>query len=118
MADEKLNPQEEIIKRYLEEQIKQDAALRALYVPSKIKECFNFIKSQAQKKAVNGCAMIEDAQVFKWARDYYLGDLPKTADKETVEVVQKKAEEEKKPEFEEINGVKYDSEGNGCLFDF
>ena len=37
MAEEKLNPQEEIVKRYLEEQIKQDTALRALYVPSKIK---------------------------------------------------------------------------------
>ena len=37
MADEKLTPQEEVVKKYLEEQIQKDEALRTLYVPSKIK---------------------------------------------------------------------------------
>ena len=91
MSD-KLNPQEEIVKRYLDEQSTKDEALRALYVPSKIKNCFEYIRAQAKKQAKNGCAMVEDSVVYKWARDYYLEELPKKADKTDVEVVTKKAE--------------------------
>lgn len=133
MAETKLNPQEEIIKKYLDEQSTKDEALRALYVPAKIKDCFAYIKSEAKKQAKNGCAMIEDSVVFKWARDYYLEELPKKADKQDVAVVSKKAEFS--PEVKEIiekadkviaqkkevtiikNGVKYDKNGFGLLFD-
>ena len=133
MAESKLNPQEEIIKRYLDEQSTKDEALRALYVPGKIKDCFAYIKAEAKKQAKNGCAMIEDSVVFKWARDYYLEELSKKADKQDVAVVSKKAE--LSPEVKEIiekadkviaqkkevtiikNGVKYDKNGFGLLFD-
>lgn len=133
MTEEKLTPQEEVIKRYLEEQIKKDEALRTLYIPNKIKDCFAYIKAQAQKKASNGCTMIEDAVVFKWARDYYLEELPKKANKEVVELVSKN-DMEQEPEIEEtaesvpetpkeenevaeeINGIKYDKDGFGLLF--
>ena len=133
MSEEKLNPQEEVIKRYLEEQIKKDEALRTLYIPNKIKDCFAYIKAQAQKKASNGCAMIEDAVVFKWARDYYLEELPKKANKEVVELVSKndmkqepeieetaesvpETPKEENEVVEEINGIKYDKDGFGLLF--
>lgn len=79
--NKELSNQEMIVKRYLEEQIKNDIALKTLYVPSKIKDCFKFITSCAKKIAVNNCAMVEDTQVFKWARDYYLEELPKNANK-------------------------------------
>lgn len=132
MSD-KLNPQEEIVKRYLDEQSTKDEALRALYVPSKIKNCFEYIRAQAKKQAKNGCAMVEDSVVYKWARDYYLEELPKKADKTDVEVVTKKAEVS--PEVQDLlnkadkviaekkevtvikNGVKYDKNGFGLLFD-
>lgn len=90
--EEKLTAFEELVKRYLDKQTETDTALKSLYVPSKIKDCFRFITEQARKQAVNNCAMIEDSQVYKWARDYYLEELPKSADKQVVEIVQKAGE--------------------------
>ena len=127
-----LNKQEEIVKRYLDEQIKNDEALRALYVPAKIKDCFKYIKEQARKQAVNGSAFIDAPVVFKWARDYYLEDLPKKADKKDIKTVTtpkisaetqallNKADKviaEKKEVTVIKNGVKYDKNGLGLLFD-
>ncbi len=50
------------------------------------KKCFEYVKNKAKKKAVNGCACIEDHVVFEWAEDYYHKD--------------DKAEEEKKAKAE------------------
>lgn len=36
-----------------------------------IDKMFSYIRSQAKKKAVNGCAFISDAEVFGWAVHYY-----------------------------------------------
>ncbi len=36
-----------------------------------LKECWNFIKSSAQQKAIDGCAAIEDKEVYGWAVHYY-----------------------------------------------
>ena len=36
-----------------------------------IDKMFRYIRSQAKKKAVNGCAVISDAEVFGWAVHYY-----------------------------------------------
>lgn len=32
---------------------------------------YDYIKKEAQKQAVNGCAMIEDEVVYGWGRHYY-----------------------------------------------
>lgn len=111
---EGLSRQEQIVKDYLEQQIKSDNALKSLYVPSKIKDCFHYITNLAKEKAVNGCAMIEDSQVFKWARDYYLDELPKMADKKTVEIVEKKNDE---TVSDDIVNIKKDNDNN-LLFEF
>lgn len=121
--EEKLTPQELAVKRYLDEQSENDDCLRSFYISSKIKDCFKYITSEARKKAVNGCAMIEDSVVYKWARDYYIEVLPKEATKEEVEVVQKKAEAQKLvTEKKEVaivkNGQKYDKDGCALMFDF
>ena len=117
MSDEKLNPQEIVVKKYLEEQIQKDAALKTLYVPSKIKDCFKYITELARKKAVSGCAMVEDSLVFKWARDYFLEELPKMATKAEVKTIQEK--EEVRKEVTVIkDGTRYDKDGCGLLFDF
>lgn len=140
MSEEKLSPQETVVKKYMDEQVRRDEALRTLYVPSKIKDCFEYVSEQAKKMAVNGCAMVEDSLVFKWARDYYLDELPKKASKETVEIVSEKAAaapvcetakisedaEDKSEgvltERKEVTVIKcsnrYDDNGNGLLFDF
>lgn len=36
-----------------------------------IEKMFSYIRSQAKKKAVNGCAVISDTEVFGWAVHYY-----------------------------------------------
>lgn len=115
-----MNNHEQVIKNYLETQIVEDAALREKYDPKKLSDCYKYIVSQARKQADNGCAMIEDAVVYKWARDFYLEE-PQNEEPEEEETL----EEEKKPiphykEKEEVftqkNGVTYDSDGNGMLF--
>ena len=95
MSEEKLSPQEIAVKKYLDEQSEKDECLRTLYLPSKIKDCFAYITEQARKKAVNNCAMIEDSVVYKWARDFYIEELPKKAGKEEAVEIKAKAETEK-----------------------
>lgn len=68
------------IKEYLEEQTKEDAALRELYRPEKIDDCYNFIKDAVKATGCGSSATVDDAIVFKMARDFYLDILPKTAD--------------------------------------
>lgn len=65
------------IKEYFEEAIKNDEALRNVYDESKLKECWNYITQQAKKAATGNCACIEDAEVYKWARDFMYGDIAK-----------------------------------------
>lgn len=73
--------QVERIKKYLEEQIQQDEALKALYRPEKINDCYDFIMCSVEKMPRNGqCAFVDDAIVFKMARDYFLEVLPKVAE--------------------------------------
>lgn len=68
------------IKSYLEEQMKEDAALRELYRPEKIDDCYNFIRDAIKATECGSSATVDDAIVFKMARDFYLDILPKTAD--------------------------------------
>ena len=73
--------QVERIKKYLEEQIQQDKALKALYRPEKINDCYDFIMCAVKEMPRNGqCAFVDDAIVFKMARDYFLEVLPKVAE--------------------------------------
>ena len=128
MAEEKLTPQEEVVKQYLEQQIQKDEFLRIAYKPEKIKKCFEYIKSQARKKAVGGCAMVEDSLVFNWARDYYTDVLPKEKEpvkkeeptKTSTVASSEQGKEEKtvieKKEVTIIKGVAYDKNGCGLLF--
>ena len=108
------------IKAYLEEQIKTDAALKNLYRPEKIDDCYNFIKD-AVKAGWGSSAAIEDAIIFKMARDYYFDILPKTADEppavkstgaETAEEAETEAETEPEAETEE-NTAEADNENSG-----
>lgn len=89
---EKLNAYEELVKKYLDKQVETDTALKTVYDSTKIKDCFKYITELARKQAVNNCAMIEDSQVYKWARDYYLEELPKNTDKKIIESVNKSTE--------------------------
>ena len=104
IMSDKLSPQEEAVKWYLDRQAENDEFLRTLYVPSRIKDCFKYITGQARKMAVNGCAVVEDSVVFKWARDYYLEELPKEGKDGVSEVLEKNgnpSEEAYEDEYDE-----------------
>lgn len=95
----------ERIKAYFEEAIKTDPALAEAYDESKLKDCWDYITKQAKKKAVNSCAMIEDAEVYKWARDFMYGDIQKAepekpAKMEITEIKENPGTEEKQEEKE------------------
>ena len=109
------------IKAYLEEQIKEDAALRELYRPEKIDDCYDFIKNAVKASGCGSSAAVEGAIVFKMARDYYLDILPKTADEppsvkstgaETAEEAETEAETEPEAETEDTS-AEADNENSG-----
>lgn len=59
----------DVIYRYLMTVPGMDAKMRN---PNKnITDMFKYIENQARKQAINGCAMIEDQEVFGWAVHYY-----------------------------------------------
>ena len=107
------------IQAYLEEQIKEDAALRELYRAEKIDDCYDFIKNAVKATGCGSSATVEDAIVFKMARDFYLDILPKKSDEvsevkeagaETAEEAETEAEteqatEEEKPADNENSGT-------------
>lgn len=68
-----MNTFEKIIKDYVESVCKTDAVLAGKYEKSgkDIEGCCEYIKSEARKKAQNGCAVIADAEVFGWAVHYF-----------------------------------------------
>lgn len=70
----------------------------ALQNPGKnIHDCFSYVKSQARKKAVAGCAMIEDNIVYGWAHHYYI-ESKATIDKEMkTETAKKSVEKPQQP---------------------
>lgn len=72
--------QKNIIKKYLDEQATKDEALKTLYRPEKIDDCYSFIKECVQKKATGNSACVEDAIVFKMARDFFIEILPVVAE--------------------------------------
>lgn len=73
----KFTEQEELIYNHLQELAKDDEVFAEKLKDAKHTKmgCINYIKSQARKQAVNGCAMIEDKVVYGWAVHYYDEDV-------------------------------------------
>lgn len=74
------NTQQDCIKKYLEKQCETDEALKAVYNPEKVQDCYNFIFECAKKVAKGNNSVLEDAVVFKMARDYFIEILPTLKD--------------------------------------
>lgn len=60
------------IKEYLEKQIKNDTALSEKYDPKKLGKCSEYITDLAKKQLGGKPGYIEDAVVYKWARDFFI----------------------------------------------
>lgn len=77
--------------------------------------CISYIKSEAKKTAVNGCAMVEDDVVYQQARHYFLEDSinnevkasqPKTTSKPTPQEIDENEDESE--DTEEIESKEID----------
>lgn len=74
-----------------------------------IDKMFSYVRSQAKKKAVNGCEVIKDTEVFGWAVHYYdeedVCDNAEQPERMTLQyakdIVKKSAEKKKKAKKEE-----------------
>lgn len=110
--EDKLSAYEKAVLAEMERRVEQGDTLVANALKSadkNIHECWKYVTAQAKKKAVAGCAMIEDAVVFGWAHHYYIEpkavidaelnpkpkDKPKSDTKATTPA--KGAEKPKKP---------------------
>ena len=63
--------------------------------------CFDYIKNEAKKQAVKGCACIEDQEVYGWAIHYFEEDAIKEGEiqqRAAVYEPEPKKPEPKKPE--------------------
>ena len=97
-----LNPYEKVILAEMERRAQNGDELLATAMQSKdknIQSCYEYVKAQAKKQAVAGCAMIEDAVVYGWAHHYYI-ESKETIDKEmkkSAPKTEKKTAEKPKP---------------------
>jgi hypothetical protein len=97
-----LNPYEKVILAEMERRAQNGDELLATAMQSNdknIQSCYEYVKAQARKQAVAGCAMIEDAVVYGWAHHYYI-ESKETIDKEMKKSdpkTEKKTAEKPKP---------------------
>ena len=70
---EKLTPAQQKLQDYLNDYAKSDKAFaKSLSDKEKsFEKCWEYVRFKAQKQAVNGCAVIEDEDVYNWATHYY-----------------------------------------------
>lgn len=59
------------IKKYLEEECKEDKALAEVYDESKLDECISFIVDQVRRMSKGKNCAYDDATVFGWARHFF-----------------------------------------------
>ena len=76
------NPAQELILQYLEQNASESLTERINAGKHTLQDCFDYIRNEAKKQAVNGVAAIEDRQVYGWATHYFdedgnPGDAPK-----------------------------------------
>lgn len=84
----------EAIKKYFEEAITTDEALKNAYDEKKLDDCIKYINDQARSYLNGKNGAIEDTVVYKWARDFMYGDIEKPAEvKEETKTIEKVAEE-------------------------
>ena len=110
---------ESTIKSYLDKRSEEDSLFAKAYAKAgkTIKECCNYIVSQAKKMQQNGCAVIADDIVFGWAVHYYDEDNVEV-DIEDSEQVEIRASEQPTPVVSQqpvIKAVKKKRQDNNKL---
>ena len=92
------------IQKYLEKQIKNDPALAEKYDSKNLGKCVDYITDLAKKELHGKSGAIEDALVYKWSRDFFLGDVSMDAEKEPEEIAAGIPEEKESVKIPVNNG--------------
>lgn len=101
------NSNEKVILDYIEQNASDNLVEKINTGKKTMADCMRYIISQAKKKASNGCAMVEDKEVFGWAIHFFEEDSIKavletgiTANAKILNVAETKPEKkvEKKAE--------------------
>lgn len=85
------NEQEKLILDYIENNASEMLVEKINTGKKTMTDCFNYIVSEAKRKAVKGCAMIADSEVFGWAMHYFEEDSIKPVTAPTVKAEVKTA---------------------------
>ena len=108
--DECKNVKDKNLKLICEYLLGREDMQEKLNNPNKsIEKMFSYVRSKAKKKAVNGCAVISDTEVFGWAVHYYdeevVCDNAEQPERMTLQyakdIVKKSVEKKKKTKKEE-----------------
>ena len=70
---------EKLVLKYLEENASEVLREKINSGKKTLKDCWEYIRAEARKKAVNGCACIDDTTVFGWAVHFFEEDGIKPA---------------------------------------
>ena len=112
------NKYEEILLKYIEDNASDSLAEKIKTSNKTLTSCWAFIKESVREKAVNGCVMVEDKEVFGLAMHYFEEDdikAPEVKVEAPVKKVEPKKPEPKKPEPKKADtGLS----GQMSLFDF
>ena len=119
------NHNEEIVLNYLKETATDELAEKINNGKKTLQGCWNFITTEAKKKAVSGCACIADQEVFGWAVHYFWEDAieecktaPATVKTATTKPTETKTPaKEKTPTKEKTSTKKKGNEDQISVFD-
>ena len=107
---------QEILLDYLEKNASEPLAEKINTGVKTLAGCCEFIRKEARKQAMNGVAVIEDAEVFGWAVHYFEEDDIKegktSSNTQTPEQLRKMAvdEEQRTKEIERRNAERREAE--------
>ena len=71
---------QELILAYIEQNASNVLIEKIKASRKTLGQCMSFIINQARKKAMNGCAMVEDKEVFGWAMHFFEEDSIKASE--------------------------------------
>lgn len=115
------NRNEELVLEYLKNTVTDILAEKINTGKKTLSGCWNFIVGEAKKKAVQGCACIEDKEVFGWAVHYFEEDSIEECKSapavKTTTTAKPKAEKKTIPVAEPKAPAKKQEQGQMSIFD-
>lgn len=97
--------QQKLILRYLQDNVSEALAERINAGKKTLDDCCKFITGEARKQAIDGCACIEDREVYGWAVHFFEEDGIKVGHESPSASTEKTAGKEVKSHASKSNPV-------------